>query len=381
MIIHPSAITPASPADLEISVVVPALNEAKNLPELARRVASALAGRRYELIVVDDDSADGTPEIAARLCRDYPIRLIVRRDKSDGLSGAVLAGFAEARGSVLVVMDADLQHPPEKIPELAALIERGDAELAVGSRFVAGGRTAEGWGRFRRINSWFATALARPFAGRLRDPMSGFFALGRATLSRAERFAPTGYKIGLELVCKCRVTNVVEVPIHFDARAAGQSKLTLGQQCKYLDHVSRLYDFCFPRLAFIGKMAATTALGWLVGLAAYLVLLSADVRPGAAIPSAYLAALGASLVFHLRALRTQHVVAPTRFPWRDFLIGALAEFCACTATAIFLLGRGWRLHAGVLFLLTFAAAALARYAIRQRFMHDARGLRRAPNAA
>ncbi|MDB5297405.1 MAG: Dolichyl-phosphate beta-D-mannosyltransferase, partial [Phycisphaerales bacterium] len=221
----PSAAAPAMhPATPDVSVIVPALNEAKNLPELARRVDAALAGRAYELIVVDDGSRDGTVPVCVDLADRYPLTLIVRGRPDDGLSGAVLRGFAAARGRTLVVMDADLQHPPERLPDLIAAVEPGPggaapaADFAIGSRYVPGGSTAERWGPFRKLNSWVATLLARPFAGRTRDPMSGFFALRRSTFDRGERLTPLGYKIGLELMCKCRVTAVAEVPIHFDMR-------------------------------------------------------------------------------------------------------------------------------------------------------------------
>src|SRR5262249_17926892 len=147
-------------------------------------------------------------------------------------------------GTYLVVMDADLQHPPEKLPDLLAPLEnRNGTDFVLGSRNVAGGSTGERWGTFRKINSEVATLLARPFAGRTRDPMSGFFAMRRETLDAAQRLTPLGYKIGLELMCKCRVQHVKEVPIHFAERTRGQSKLSLREQFRYLEHLSRLYDF------------------------------------------------------------------------------------------------------------------------------------------
>ena len=379
----------------EVSIVVPALNEAKNLPELARRVGAAMAGRAYELIVVDDGSRDGTPAVAAELAGRFPLRLVVREKPEDGLSGAVLRGFAEARGATLVVMDADLQHPPEKLPELLAAVEPGTAgqpgdagsptgdgqppraEFAIGSRYVAGGSTAEQWGPFRKLNSWIATVLARPFAGRTADPMSGFFALRRSTFERGDRLTPLGYKIGLELMCKCRVSAVAEVPIHFDARAQGESKLTLAQQFKYLEHLSRLYDFCYPRLSPIAKFAIATCLGWGVGLAAFEGLLWAGATPGVSVPLAYLATVAATLVFHARYVRTQRRFLLTRTPWRDFAIVALGEFAAATLAGVYLLTRpGWQIPAIELFALTFGTATVARYVLRKEFMQDIRGLRR-----
>src|SRR3712207_5597254 len=130
--------------------------------------------------------------------------------------------------------------------------------------------------------------------------MSGFFALRRETYERAQRLTPLGYKIGLELMCKCRVGSVREVPIHFDTRAHGASKLTLTQQFKYLEHLSRLYDFCYPRLSPVVKFLVATACGWLVGLGVYQVALWLGAWPGVAPPLAYLGAIATTAVFHLR---------------------------------------------------------------------------------
>lgn len=375
----------ASPTDPtsspDVSIVVPALNEAKNFPELARRVDAAMRAmsppRSYELLIVDDNSADGTPAVCAELAKTYPLRLHVRPAPEDGLSGAVLEGFAMARGATLVVMDADLQHPPEKLPELIAAVEGNSAaEFALGSRYVPGGSTAEKWSLPRRINSWIATVLARPFAGPTRDPMSGFFALCRTTFQRGEHLTPLGYKIGLELMCKCRVASVKEIPIHFDTRSAGESKLTIKQQFKYLEHLSRLYDFCYPRLSPIVKFILATGLGWLVGFGAYVLLLHADVSPQAAIPAAYLATIATTFVFHFRYVRTQRKFLITRSPWRDFTIVALGELIVCTLANMYLLSRGWAIHAVELLVLTFAAATAARYVLRKELMQDIRGLRK-----
>src|SRR5206468_3644663 len=144
-----------------------------------------------------------------------------------------------------------------------------EADFVLGSRYVPGGSMQESWGPLRRFNSRIATLLARPFAGRTHDPMSGFFALRRSTYERAERLTPMGYKVGLELMCKCRVKNVREVPIHFSARARGQSKLTLTQQFRYLEHLSRLYDFYYPRASPILKFLIATACGWLIAFGPY----------------------------------------------------------------------------------------------------------------
>ncbi|HEY7089314.1 MAG TPA: polyprenol monophosphomannose synthase, partial [Tepidisphaeraceae bacterium] len=186
------------PPPPQISLIIPTLNEAENLPALVGQIGQALAGRSYEILIIDDNSRDNTPQVCAELSRSNPLRLIVRQAPKDGLGGAVLHGMNEALGQYLVVMDADLQHPPSKLPELLAPLETNEADFVLGSRHVPGGSVGERWGMLRKINSSIATALARPFAGAVRDPMSGFFALKRETFDGAQRLTPLGYKIGLE---------------------------------------------------------------------------------------------------------------------------------------------------------------------------------------
>jgi dolichol-phosphate mannosyltransferase len=198
--------------------------------------------RSYEIIVVDDDSGDGTAHAIAQWNeRTCAVRLITRVGERD-LSSAVLRGFSEARGEIFVCMDADLSHPPETIPALLLALDAPDVEFALGSRYVAGGSTDEQWGLWRRINSNVATALARPLTS-VRDPMSGFFAIPRTIYERAASLDPIGYKIALELIVKCRCRGIREVPIHFAQRQFGKSKLFLPEQLKYLRHVFRLLRF------------------------------------------------------------------------------------------------------------------------------------------
>jgi dolichol-phosphate mannosyltransferase len=362
-----------------VSIIVPTLNEAENLPLLVPRIAEAMADRQYEIVVIDDASRDDTRGVCAKLAETYPLTLHVREQPKDGLSGAVLAGFERARGDVLAVMDADLQHPPERLPDLVAPLERGEADFVLGSRHAPGGTVAERWGLFRRLNSRVATLLARPFAGRqTTDPMSGFFALRRDTLAGARRLTPLGYKIGLELMCKCRVGRVKEIPIHFTARRHGRSKLTVAQQFKYLEHLSRLYDFTFPRLSPVVKFLIAAACGWLLGFAVFLSLSRLGMVPMRAATLSYPAAILATAVFHLRYTRTQREFLITRTPWRDFGIVALGEWAACAATAAWIASRVREIHALEVFVLTYGAATLARYVLRKELMQDIRGLRREP---
>ena len=363
-----------------ITVILPTLNEAENLPDVVARIAAALEGRDFDILVVDDNSRDSTPQVCAELAGRFPLSLRVRTQPKDGLSGAVLEGMARASGDCIVVMDADLQHPPEKIPELLVPLESGEADFVVGSRYVPGGSMHESWGLFRQMNSKMATLLARPFAGSTHDPMSGFFALRRETFEQAERLTPLGYKVGLELMCKCRAQNVREVPIHFSTRTHGQSKLTATQQFKYLEHLSRLYDFYFPRRSPMLKILIVVACGWLAAFGAYMTLMAHGASWIAGPSIAYGLAIAATAVFHFRYVRTQREFLLSRHPWRDFWIVSVAEWCACTVGAWWVAHRA-QVNPPEMFALTFGCATVARYVLRKELLQDVRGLRRDPRAA
>ncbi|MDA1051395.1 MAG: glycosyltransferase family 2 protein [Planctomycetota bacterium] len=261
-------------ATIEVSVIVPTYCEAQNLPELVPLVAKALdeANLSAEIIIVDDDSPDETPEVCERLAQDYPLRLVVRH-RERGLSSAVIHGMEHARGEVLVVMDADLSHPPERVPELVAAIKEDSTDFVIGSRYVSGGKTDEDWGLFRWLNSKVATLLAWPLTS-AKDPMAGFFALRAATFKAAERLDPIGYKIGLELMVKSRCQNVKEIPIRFRDRLHGTSKLTLKEQLNYLRHLARLYRFRLGAVAQPLQFALVGSSGVIVDLCCYAVLLT-----------------------------------------------------------------------------------------------------------
>lgn len=338
-----------------------------------------MAGRSYEVVIVDDNSRDDTRAVCATLSRSYPLTLHVREHPKDGLSGAVLTGFGIARGQILIVMDADLQHPPETLPHLITPLERDEADFVLGSRYAPGGSVEERWGFFRRWNSKVATLLARPFAGQhTTDPMSGFFALRRATLDGARRLTPLGYKIGLELMCKCRVKRVKEVPIQFKTRARGKSKLTFKQQFKYLEHLSRLYDFTFPRLSPVVKFIVATATGWLLGLGMFVLLRGSGLSAPVTAVASYPAAILSTALFHVRYVRTQREFLVTPHPWRNFALISLGEWVACTLAAVWVAGRAPGIHGGEVFLLTYGCATLGRYVLRKELLQDIRGLRSEP---
>ncbi len=251
-----------------ISVIVPTYREVDNVALLTERVFKAVrdAGIPCELILVDDNSRDGSVEAIEKLKPNYAVRMIVREDQR-GLSTAVLRGFEDAKGKIFLVMDADLSHPPEKIPDLYAPIRSGEADFVFGSRYVSGGETKD-WPFIRKLNSRVATLLARPLT-RATDPMAGFFCLSRATWENAAPLNPLGYKIGLELLIKGRCRKLLDVPIVFADRHAGKSKLTFTQQLLYLIHLKRMYFFKFPLWSGLVFYALPLLLvGWMLWMLA-----------------------------------------------------------------------------------------------------------------
>jgi len=229
---------------LRLSVVIPTFNERESLPALVEqldRLLFPLLGDGFELIVVDDDSPDRTWEEAASLGRRYPRLRVVRRRDERGLASAVVRGWQAARGEVLAVIDADLQHPPETVVELWREMERG-ADLAVASRHVSGGGVSD-WSLTRRLLSRGAQALGLVLLpgvlGRVADPLSGYFMVRRRALAGVV-LRPAGYKILIEVLGRGRVRWIAEVGYVFREREDGKSKVTGGTYAAYLRHLLRL---------------------------------------------------------------------------------------------------------------------------------------------
>ncbi len=281
-----------------ITIVVPTYKEVESLPHLIDRLAAVRSanGLEIELLIVDDDSRDGTVELCAARAEPW-VELVVRTGDR-GLSQAVLEGLRRARGDVLVCMDGDLSHPPEALPAMLRKLDEG-ADFVVGSRYTKGGTTSHDWGLLRWLNSRVATWLARPLTT-IDDPMAGFFALRRATFEGGRDFNPVGYKIGLELIVKCACERVVEVPIRFEDRRFGESKLTLAQQLYYLQHLRRLYVFKFGVWSQLVQFLVVGALGTLVNLAVLTGLLRAKVPTRLAIAAAILVSMCSNFVLNRR---------------------------------------------------------------------------------
>jgi glycosyltransferase involved in cell wall biosynthesis len=229
-----------------LSVIVPTRNEAPNVEPLAQRLGAVLGSRpgSWELVFVDD-SDDTTPQLVRGLVDlGLPVRLLHREKagRQGGLGGAVQEGFAMARGYVVAVMDADLQHPPEALPALVSPVLSGRAALVAGSRYGWAGGDSGLSGPWRHFVSGTCRGLVHllvPASRPLQDPLSGFFALRRSLLDGVH-LQPAGYKILLEVVVRAKPAPVANVGFDFAPRHAGRSKANLHEGLMFLRHLSRL---------------------------------------------------------------------------------------------------------------------------------------------
>jgi dolichol-phosphate mannosyltransferase len=281
-----------------IDVVVPTFREALNIPLLIERLAllKSTHAPNLHLTIVDDDSRDGTEDAIQRL--NLPWVTLIIRTTDRGLSAAVLEGLNRTSGEIIVVMDADLSHPPEAIPMMLEELGKG-SEFVVGSRYVDGGVTDDNWGVFRWLNSRVATLMARPFTS-ISDPMSGFFALRRATYSKADFLNPIGYKIGLELMVKCRCSRISEVPIAFTDRVLGESKLSLREQLRYVQHIRRLFLYKYGAWSEVAQFIVVGASGALVNLVSVTALLHAGLRTNFSIACAIAVSICTNFILNRR---------------------------------------------------------------------------------
>ena len=224
-----------------LALVVPTYNERDRLPELVRAIFATYdrAGIEGELVIVDDNSPDGTGEVADELARSYPVRVVHRAGKL-GLGTAVIEGFNAADAEFVGVIDADLSHPPDLVPRMLAALRDDGADLVIGSRYVPGGGTRN-WEMSRVLMSRFACVLARGLTP-VRDATSGFF-LMRRDRARDVTISAGGFKICLELLIRSEPRLVIEVPYVFTGRTAGESKMNWQEAMGYLRQLRDLYAY------------------------------------------------------------------------------------------------------------------------------------------
>jgi len=246
-----------------LSVVIPTYNERENIRELFQRISDSLSGVEFEVIFVDDNSPDGTGEVADELALEHENVKVIHRPVKLGLGSAVLSGAERASGDVICVMDADLQHPPELLGEMW---ERcSGADVVIASRYVGGGGV-RGWSPRRKLISSVATALSHLLleeTRRVRDPLSGYFAVRRAILERA-RVSAKGFKILLEILVKGKPERVVEVPCVLEPRRRGKSKMGLSEIFGYVKLLFKLSGYRVFKFGVVGAsgIAVNQGLLW-----------------------------------------------------------------------------------------------------------------------
>ncbi len=238
------AAAPPTAAEVILSLIIPTYKESGNVAKIVAQLTQLLDNfipDKYELILVDDDSPDLTWQVAQSLTDKYPQLHVMRRQSERGLSSAVIRGWQVARGKILGVIDADLQHPPEILLKLLSNTLDG-ADLAVASRHVEGGGVSD-WSIVRRLLSRGAQVLGLlvcpAVVGRVSDPMSGYFMVRRSAIA-SHRLSPIGYKILLEVIGRGQIKDIAEVGYVFQERESGDSKVTWKQYVEYIGHLVRL---------------------------------------------------------------------------------------------------------------------------------------------
>lgn len=229
------------------SIIIPTYREVKNLPALIDRLAKTLADQpSFELLLVDDNSQDGTAELIASLAPKHPWCRLIQHTGERSWAGSVMQGIASAQFPLLVFMDADLSHPPEMIPAMLAALTTPPTQLVIGSRYMKGGSIDKKWPLYRQLISRLSTLIIKPLLPtKINDPLSGFIATQKAFYAQnGQQWKPIGTKLALEMIVKSRLTHIQEIPIHFAEREHGESKLLNRKvMLQYLKQVQQLWQF------------------------------------------------------------------------------------------------------------------------------------------
>lgn len=311
---------------LEVAVVVPTLNEAANVEKLIAKLSLVLAGRGWEVVFVDDNSPDGTSELVRRIGRSARHVRIVQRVGRRGLSSAVVEGILATAAPIVAVMDGDLQHSEDALPRLIDAIADGGADIAVGTRYVAGGGIGD-WDKGRARMSRLATRAGQlALRTDVSDPMSGFFAVRRDIFERAmPRLSAIGFKILLDILASSPAPlKVTEVPYTFRTREAGESKIGARVIAEYAELIAD---------KTIGRFVPVRLLKFLMvgglGVFVHLAVLRTVLGTGSAFVTAQTAAVMTAIAFNF-FLNNSFTYADRKLKgWR--LAGGLASFYAISA--------------------------------------------------
>jgi len=352
------------------TVIIPTFNEAPNVAELVRRLNEASLPTGSQILFVDDSSDDTPAEItAASRWSEVPVRMIHRDNAIGGLSGAVVEGMQAATTDWCVVMDGDLQHPPEMVPVLMETGSGTAADVVVASRHVGGGSNAGLSGVTRRVVSNGSIAVTRAmFPNRLRnctDPMTGFFALRRSSID-VDSLQPRGFKILLEILARQRL-KVVEEPFIFGERHAGESKADIKQGFRFLRQLAALRFGRMSRFAIIGGVGALVNLG----IMAVLITLGMEYLAAAIIASAVTIVGNFFLqeVFVFRDLREEGRGFWTRF---GTSVGFNSAEAAVRMPLLFALVQWGHISAIIAQAVTILVAFVIRYVFHARVVYRPR---------
>ena len=353
----------------ELSIVLATLNERGNLLEVVSRIARALDGEAWEVIVVDDDSADGTADLARVLAASDPRVRCIRRLGRRGLSSACIEGILSSSAPFVAVMDADLQHDETLLPAMLTVLRSGEAPVVVASRYIEGGST-QGWSASRAALSRLATLMSgRRVLDRLSDPMSGFFALSRPLFEdHARSLSGLGFKLLLDFLSSAPASlQVRELPMRFGVRVAGRSKMSANVAWEFLlmlldKRVGRFIPVRFIPFAAVGQAGVAVHFGVLTAL-----------LWGGGLPFtwAHAAATVAAMVFNFSANNVLTYSGMTLRGWRwlrglgSFMLVCGAGAAANVGVANYLFGRAagwpWAAAAGI------AVGAVWNYALSARY--------------
>lgn len=366
-------LTMTVPAALELAVVIPVFNESANVARMIELLDAALKGRAWEAIFVDDDSPDGTADVARAIARTDPRVRVIQRLGRRGLSTACVEGICATAAPFAAVIDGDLQHDETLLPQmLDALTADPTLEVAIGSRFVAGGGTGD-WDKDRVAKSEFATKIARSvLKADLADPMSGFFMIRTDVLrGLVPRLSAIGFKILLDVMTASpKPLKFKEFAYTFRTRQAGESKLDHVVAMEYL---IALYDRMFGR-AIPVRFAMFVGIG-LLGLAVHMaVLATIFLGIGESFLIGTIVATGVAMTFNF-FLNNALTYRDRRLTGAKALFDGWISFCmVCAVGAIANVGIAAFLHdvrdgawalsaaAGV------AVAAVWNYALSSRFV-------------
>ncbi|MGJ0391070.1 glycosyltransferase [Microbacterium sp. CGR1] len=361
-----------------VTVIVPTFDERDDVEELVHRAAVALAGYDAEILYVDDGT-DGTDLEVERVAAaaPLPVRVIHRDDAAGGLAGAVVVGLRAAGTDLCIVMDGDLQHPPELLPALLSRYDAGDVDVVAASRYVGGGDTS-GLGtavRFgvSRAATWLTRAMFPIRLARSTDPMTGFFLVDRTRLD-IDALRPQGFKILLEILARTDL-RIAEVPMEFAERRNGTSKASLRQGATFVAHLARLRFGKMSLFAFIGVIGAIANLGIMWMLTA------------AGVPYIWAAIIGAEVtIIGNFLLQERFVFADMRTDARGLGMRFVTSFTFNNAEAALripvmaLMVETWHISSVLATGLTLIVAFFARFLFHSLFVYAPRRHRQADAA-